>query len=98
MASLEQVMKEVNKFVDQMIVKLSLDVVANLVQTNPVDTGWSRSNWIPSIGTVATKPFGSKIDVSGTAQQAGSAKLLSYTRDKGTVFIANNVPYIVRLN
>ncbi len=96
--NLKHVLNELDKFVDGLIIRLSLDVVANLVRTNPVDTGWSRSNWIPSIGTEVTKAHGSKTAVSGSAQQAGTAKLLTYTRDKGSVFIANNVPYIVILN
>jgi hypothetical protein len=96
--NLRQVLKDLDQFVDGLLVRLSLDVVANLVHTNPVDTGWSRSNWIPSIGTEVTQAHGSKTAVSGSAQQAGAAKLLSYTRDKGSIFIANNVPYIVRLN
>lgn len=97
-SSLAHVLKELDKFVDGLIKTLSLDIVANLVRTNPVDTGWSRSNWIPSIGESVTKAHGSKTAVSGSAQQAGAAKLLTYTRDKGTIFIANNVPYIVKLN
>lgn len=96
--NLKEVLKALDEFVDKLMIRLTLDIVANLVQTNPVDTGWSRSNWIPSIGTEVTVAHGSKTAVSGSAQQAGAAKLLTYTRDKGTIFISNNVPYIVILN
>ena len=100
--NLAQVIKDLNIFVDDSIKKLSLDIVAILVSPSPagtpVDTGWARSNWIPSLGTPVTSPHGSKLSVSGSAQQAGTAKLLTYTRAKGTIFISNSVPYIGRLN
>jgi hypothetical protein len=45
-------------FIDRIIRKLTLDIVANLVRPGteggtPVDTGWARANWVPSI----TQPY-----------------------------------------
>ena len=41
-------------FIDRIIRKLTLDIVANLVLPGteggtPVDTGWARANWVPSV-------------------------------------------------
>jgi len=101
--NLPEVLKAIDTFVDKLITKLSMDIVAILAGPSqsggtPVDTGWARSNWIPSIGNEFTKRVGSKQSVSFGDQISGTQKLLSYTRDKGTVFISNNVPYIGILN
>jgi len=46
-------------FIDRIIRKLTLDIVANLVLPGteggtPVDTGWARANWVPSVATPYT--------------------------------------------
>jgi len=100
---LSRLKREMEDFVNKAVRKLSLEIVANLTAPpssggTPVDTGWARSNWIPAIGVPVRDPAGSRSAVTTSAQQAGVASLLSYTRDKGTVFISNNVHYINKLN
>jgi hypothetical protein len=94
------------KITERIIVKLALDITANLKNTTPVDTGWARANWLPSIGVPAT-PIGNPISrversaVVGSAQgqqAAAEAGLLRYRLSSGSVFIRNNVPYIGSLN
>jgi hypothetical protein len=96
-------------FVDRLIRKIVLDVVANLVSPpplggTPVDTGWARANWIPAIGVPRTVPAGTREaaeagSVPLGAQQSGVARVAtSYTMSQGRVHITNNVPYIVELN
>ena len=85
------------------IIALSLEVVRELKENNPVDTGWSRANWVPALGSPRTTPAGTPPakgqTVSDTAAQAsGEAQLLSYKLQRGNVFISNNVPYITILN
>jgi len=65
----------------------------------PVDTGWARANWIPSVGAPAVSPVGSRAAVDGgAAQQAALARLLGYKLEQGPVYATNNVPYIAQLN
>ncbi len=117
----DQITVIINKlegFIDGIIRKLTLDIVANLVRApseggTPVDTGWARANWVPSVGA----PFRTDDDVNpklrgpeaggigavvgarAAEQQAGVAKVASsYTTDAGSAFISNNVPYIIKLN
>lgn len=101
------IVASLNGFVDQLIKKLVLDIVANLVAApsdggTPVDTGWARANWVPNIGSPVTSPAGSREQaekgVLPSAQQAGIAAMLSYKSSKGPVFISNNVPYILPLD
>lgn len=99
------VVRGLTRVTERAITKITFDVVANLTENTPVDTGWARANWVPAIGSPVTK------DLSGvrpTEQNASSAAaeqqsalghvLTGYRLARGKVFISNNVPYIVRLN
>ena len=98
-------------FTEDLIRRLSFNIVAELRETTPVDTGWARANWIPSVGRPVTEDPGpapsrdaqgsfDSARVSGaTLRQAqGETSLLGYSLTAGAVFISNNVPYIVSLN
>ncbi len=92
-----------NNIATQVIRKLALDIVANLVKAaaeggTPVDTGWARSNWLINIGSPITSPSGDVGQPSPSAQSAGQASMLVYSVLQGPVWISNNVPYIVFLN
>ena len=90
--------RQLDRLASRVVAKISLDVTANLVETTPVDTGWARANWVPSIGFPVEEPVGSPTSVSGAQQQNGQSALLGYTIDKGKVFVSNNVSYINKLN
>lgn len=77
---------------------LVLAITANLIAATPVDTGWARANWIPSIGDPVSAVAGSRESVSPADQQAGQAQVLSYKLAAGTLWVANNVPYVRFLN
>lgn len=87
-------------------VKTALEVTHELVSNTPVDTGWARANWVPAIGTafpglIGDAPHkGDKRSKSDHAA-AGSAAIttqtvsvLGYQLIMGSIFVANNVPYI----
>jgi len=57
------VINELNRFVEQTMAALALQILANLVAApsrggTPVDTGWARANWVPNIGTPITNTAG----------------------------------------
>lgn len=101
------IMADLADFTGGEIIALSLNVDANLRANppigTPVDTGWARANWVPSIGQPAIlsdKPAPQLADVAVRAaeQQRGLTDLLSYKLADGPVFDTNNVVYIVPLN
>lgn len=98
------VVDSLEQFIEGIIKKLTLDIVANLVKApsqggTPVDTGWARANWVPQIGSPAGGLSGTRDAVSPGAQTAGVATVAtSYRLSGGAVHISNNVPYIVKLN
>lgn len=70
-----------------------------------MDTGWSRANWVPAIGApLLTDLSGIEPSVAGASsagakQQSALAGVASgYRLGRGSVFVSNNVSYIVRLN
>jgi len=98
------VVNSLERFVDELIKKIVLDITANLKRAaaeggTPVDTGWARANWIPNIGRPREGTAGSPESVSQSDQAAGEgAVAATYTTAKGPVHITNNVPYITFLN
>ena len=97
-----------NRFVEKIIKKLVLDIVANLQAApnsggTPVDTRWASSNWVPNIGTAVETTAGTRAQaeagqLSG-ASAAGVAQVVTeYKLAKGPVHITNNVPYILKLD
>jgi len=91
---------------EQVIRKIALDVVAELVKPpplggTPVDTGWARNNWSVQIGTPRTDPIGSRDAASAARgeQVASTAQAATYqVEGREKLYITNNVPYITRLN
>ncbi len=99
------IVKGLNRLTSRVVTKITLDTTANLIEATPVDTGWARANWVPSIGQPALKDLPPKRPDDGqvvvgavTEQQGAMAKLIGYTLKMGRVFVTNNVPYILRLN
>lgn len=82
------------------ISRLALDITEALIETTPVDTGWARANWVPSIGTPVGGPVGDDQNISTADQERGTAEVFAYaaTGDGQPIFISNNVPYIQALN
>ena len=76
--------------------KIALELFRRVILKTPVDKGGARSNWQASLGSPATGT------VDATDTQAGPTfrKVISATEgfDVGdTIYLANNLPYIRRL-
>lgn len=96
-------MRQVRRVASRAVAKVTLDVEANLIETTPVDTGWARANWVPSVGTPFRGPAGSREQaeagsVNTGAQAAGEARVAAYDVRQGPAFVSNSVPYIEDLN
>lgn len=105
MSEVTRVMVALNQFLGRIVAEISTEVVAELVATTPVDTGWAQSNWITTLGSARTDPVGTYAaalagSVSYAAQKLGLALVApgAYNIKKGPVYITNNVPYIGLLN
>lgn len=102
------VVSALDRFVEILIKKLVLDIVANLQRSGseggtPVDTGWARANWIPQIGsphegTAGTRTQAEAGSLSSEAQSGVASVATTYKLQRGRVYITNNVPYILKLD
>lgn len=97
---------EIEEFTSGVVKKITLDVTANLEETTPVDTGWARANWVPSVGTAYDENLESQsganradfVNGAESRKQKGRAEVAAYSLEMGPCFISNNVPYIGKLN
>lgn len=82
--------RKVEGIQDKVIRKLTLDIQADLDRNTPRDTGRAASNWLGSVGLPRTY---------FVEQFSGSPPInFNGYRNGMSVFIANNLPYIQRLN
>jgi len=93
---------------DKIVRKISLEILSSVVFKSPVDTGRFRSNWQVSIGSVPSGTVGYQ-GTETIAERAGSKGPVyeaTVAKSKGTadsakagdvIYIANNLPYAVRL-
>lgn len=83
---------------DQVVRKVCLDLLSDIVVNTPVDTGRARANWLASISS----PNTATVQYSGDAQSASGKSIgdaqAAIAQAPGNVFwISNNLPYIYRL-
>lgn len=90
------------------IVALAMNVDANLREAppvgTPVDTGWAKANWLPSIGAplILDSDLKDPTPAAVAARQGTAEKglndVLSWRVEDGAIFVTSSVPYIVVLN
>lgn len=90
---MKQMSKSIEEESSKMVRTASLAALSEVVLRTPVDTGRARGNWLVGLGTIPTNT----VNLTGTASVAiGNSTISRYK--SGTVYIANNLPYIQRLN
>lgn len=90
------------------VVALSVNMVANLQEEpplgTPVDTGWARANWLPSVGqpkemdSDVRDPTPAQVAARAKVSQQGLNDVLAWKLEDGPIFATNSVPYIGALN
>jgi hypothetical protein len=90
------------------VIALSMNMVANLQEEppggTPVDIGWARANWLPSVGkpnemeSDVREPTPAQVIARAQVGQAGLNDVLAWKLTDGPIFATNNVPYIGALN
>lgn len=94
-----EILRELDAQIGDVCRSIALTALRNLIATSPVDTGWFRANWIPSIGEVSLEPVGTRAAVDTSAQAAGQADVMRFQfGTDGIITIINAVPYGQRLN
>lgn len=103
-----RILRALNETIQDVVGRLQLSVFQILTTETPVDTGFARGAWTPSLGTAqnaelvpprrreAKKSAGERNLVANRAKAEAIAR--TYQISQGPVFISNNVPYIGFLN
>lgn len=104
-SQIRTIVRGLERLTERAIVKITFDLVANLVESTPVDTGWARANWVPNVGIPHVEDLeGVEASPQNAAAAAGgrdsalASVAAQYRLRMGAVFVANNVPYIQDLN
>lgn len=82
---------------ERMLREAALRVLTQVVISTPVDTGRARGNWQVSVGSPISAEI-KRLDKVGNSTIAAGNTTIGTARSGDTIWIANNVPYIGRLN
>lgn len=106
MATRIEIIEALEGVTEDLVRRAATNITGELISNTPVDTGWARANWVPSLGTPFTgnsepqsrRPRASQVAQAAARQSTGLSEVLAYTLAVDRVFISNNVPYIQLLN
>lgn len=98
--SMNSIVSRVNKRIDTVIRKSTIELFGSVIKMTPVDTGRAKGNWQCSIGSPITSET-DRLDSAKLDSTNGSVAYAEVVKTvKGTgnvVWLSNNVPYIQRL-
>jgi hypothetical protein len=97
MSNIDVAFGPLQAFTERAVKGIILGAAANLTEDTPVDTGHASNNWVPSLDSPFEDVDGSEEAPSRSAQAAGIAAVAAYELPQ-VGYVANNVPYIGRLN
>lgn len=103
---IDKLNERVSKAASDHAVKTALTIVGDLVYRTPVDTSQALSNWDVTIGAPADDPHGPYFaGKHGSSQRQSAQQALNVAKQTlekkkpgQIIYIANNLPYIRRLN
>jgi hypothetical protein len=81
---------------DEVPRKVVFRMFKNIIDKTPVDKGGARANWQTSTGSPATGTIDTT-DRTGAATLAKARAVLASANAGDTIYMANNLPYIRRL-
>lgn len=94
---LARVADRLTESVEGLITDIGEEIGRELLPATPVDTGFARANWRPSINFPSDTPV-SFLDPSGQATISRIISVAKRFRVGDTIFITNRIDYIDQLN
>lgn len=102
-AQVDAIIHALERGIARAVAEVTLEVHHKVTVATPVDTGWARANWVPSVGkphgktegrapTARTAPK-SKLGVGEGAIAKGTADVLAMTQPV-RCYVSNAVPYV----
>ena len=98
--AIERIKDTVNEAIALTQAEGAIEVRDALLEVAPVNTGWSRANWVVQEDTPDTTPRESTGNVAAAQAftDAKAALLGSKQEPSNNVYLTNNVPYVPFLN
>lgn len=96
MAQIGKFAQEAPEKIDALARQTVQELAKRAVEKTPVDTGFLRGSWQPSIGEPSTEHEG-KEDMGGAAVQAAVSVLIPEIKAGVMVYLMNNAKYARRL-
>ena len=96
-ASLDRLGRRLSGNVEKLMGRVIRDIAKELIPDTPVDTGFARANWRPSINAPAVSPI-TRTDPVGNATIRSISGLSRLWKVGDVFYIANNIDYIGNLN
>jgi hypothetical protein len=88
--------KDARRKMDLAVRRVSLEIFSRVILKSPVDTGRFRGNWQVAIGSIPSGTL-ELDDKTGTATVSKADLKLVGAKAGDTIYLANNLPYAVRL-
>ena len=95
-ADLSRFADRTEKKLDLLVRKIGLELFSRVIVNTPVDTGRARANWQVAINSVPTGTL-ELSDKDGTAAISAADAAVSGLKAGDTIYLANNLPYIQKL-
>lgn len=97
--AIRRVLAAITGDVARAVVDLGVEIHAEVTDATPVDTGFAANSWVLSIGAPSQRVAGAPGAVDPSVGAASVAETVrAYRIELGSVFVANNVAYLPRLN
>ena len=93
-AQIRVITRELNVAINDVVARVGRNILRELRDTTPVDTGHAASNWIGGFGSPPSGVVGSKQAVTFGPQNASIRSITARRTRVQPLFITNNVDYI----
>jgi len=77
--------------------KIAIDLDSRIVLGTPVDEGTARGNWFPSLNNPSSEVDERSVDKTGSTTINAAVKTATTAELGDTIWLTNNLPYILPL-
>lgn len=94
---LTRITKKYKNGIRTVVQKITMEAFRRVIMRTPVDTGRARANWSVSEGQIGTTYEIETFDKSGKRSVALATRAVNGWDCRGSIFLSNNLPYILNL-
>lgn len=92
-AQAQAIGERLRKHTEMIFKALCLEIDRELRIATPVDTGFARANWVPSVG-LPHEGEARKVGSGSSEHAAGVGQVMRFKLEDGTLWVSNSVDYV----